>query len=103
MSFSNTHTRCCADDFVVTTKGSNVEFLIGLGVPLSTYSSPACHQNAPRQTVCLTPLVVCVASDEPVVSRGPFVMSTEAELQAAMRDYKEGRLVQPRSPKHAEL
>jgi redox-sensitive bicupin YhaK (pirin superfamily) len=30
--------------------------------------------------------------DEPVVSYGPFVMNTEAEIRQAMQDYRSGRM-----------
>jgi len=33
-----------------------------------------------------------VPLDEPVVQHGPFVMNTEAEIIAAIRDYQSGRM-----------
>jgi redox-sensitive bicupin YhaK (pirin superfamily) len=39
-------------------------------------------------------LVAGLPLDEPIVQHGPFVMNTEAEIYAAVSDYKEGRLGQ---------
>ena len=35
--------------------------------------------------------------NEPIVQHGPFVMSTREEIDQALRDYREGRLVRKRA------
>lgn len=37
---------------------------------------------------------------EPVVQHGPFVMNTREEIEQAMADYRDGRLVQTRAVRH---